>query len=320
MMKPVDAGESAPIRDLSTPRRTAKIRQTLLVVLLLNLLVAIAKLAYGLISGSLSMTADGINSLMDGAANVVGLIGLAIAARPPDPNHPYGHRRFETITALAIAMAMVLAVIQIVQEAWHRWQAGTIPEVTPFSFAIMGGTLLVNVGVTLWERRRGRELRSSILVADAKHTAADALVSISVIAGLAAVRFGFPTADLVLAIAVAGVITWGAWTIMRDAALTLSDTAAAPVEVIERAARTVPGVRGIHNIRTRSGEGLVWVDLHIQVDPHLRVEQAHEIASAVAARVEEELGQPADVTVHIEPATSRHLRPTRGYRPWHEER
>lgn len=319
-MKPVNAGESLPIRDLSTPRRTAKIRQTLLVVFLLNLLVAIAKLSYGLLSGSLSMTADGLNSLMDGAANVVGLIGLAIAARPPDPNHPYGHRRFETITALAIAMAMVLAVVQIVQEAWNRWQAGAAPEVTTLSFAIMGATLLVNVGVTLWERRRGRELQSSILVADAKHTAADALVSLSVIGGLAAVQLGFPTADLVLAIAVAGVIAWGAWTIMRDAALTLSDVAAAPVEVIERAARTVPGVRGVHNIRTRGGEGLVWVDLHIQVDPNLRVEQAHEIASAVAARVEEELGQPSDVTVHVEPATGQHLRPTRGYRPWQEER
>lgn len=319
-MQPVNVDKAPPNRELSTPHRTAKIRQTLLVVLLLNLLVAIAKLSYGLLSGSLSMTADGLNSLMDGAANVVGLIGLAIAARPPDPNHPYGHRRFETITALAIAMAMVLAVVQIVQEAWNRWQAGAVPEVTTFSFAIMGATLLVNLGVTLWERRRAQELHSSILGADAKHTAADALVSLSVIGGLAAVRLGFPTADLVLAIAVAGVIAWGAWTIMRDAALTLSDVAAAPVEVIEHAARTVPGVRGVHNIRTRGGEGLVWVDLHIQVDPNLRVEQAHEIASAVAARVEEELGQPADVTVHIEPATGRHLRPTRGYRPWQEKR
>jgi cation diffusion facilitator family transporter len=320
MMKPVNVDKAPSNRELSTPRRTAKIRQTLLVVFLLNLLVAIAKLSYGLLSGSLSMTADGLNSLMDGAANVVGLIGLAIAARPPDPNHPYGHRRFETITALAIAMAMVLAVVQIVQEAWNRWQAGAAPEVTTFSFAIMGATLLVNVGVTLWERRRARELHSSILGADAKHTAADALVSLSVIGGLAAVQLGFPTADLLLAVAVAGVIAWGAWTIMRDAALTLSDVAAAPVEVIERAARTVPGVRGVHNIRTRGGEGLVWVDLHVQVDPSLRVEQAHEIASAVAARVEEEIGQPSDVTVHIEPATGRHLRPTRGYRPWQEER
>lgn len=315
-MKPIHANQAAPSRELSTARRTAKIRQTLVVVLVLNLCVATAKLAYGLISGSLSMTADGLHSLMDSSANVVGLIGMSIAARPPDPSHPYGHRRFETITALAIAMAMVLAVFQILQEAWQRWQTGAVPEVTAYSFAVMGVTLVINIGVTLWERRRARELRSSILGADAKHTASDVLVSVSVIGGLAGVRLGYPVLDLLLGVAIAAVIAWVAWTIMRDAALTLSDVAAVPVEVVERAARAVPGVRGVHNIRTRGGEGLVWVDLHIQVDPHLRVEEAHDIASAVAARVEEELGQPADVTVHVEPAIERHLRPTRGYRPW----
>lgn len=317
-MQPGASRNRSPSDHVRPANRTVRIKQTLLVVLLLNLLVALAKLAYGLASGSLSMTADGLNSLMDGAANVVGLVGIAIAARPPDPNHPYGHRRFETITALAIAMAMVLAVLQILQEAWNRWQTGTTPDVTPVSFAVMGTTLLVNLGVTTWERRQARALQSSILSADAKHTAADALVSLSVIGGLAAVELGYPTADVVLAVAVAGVIAWGAWTIMRDAALTLSDVAAVPVDVVERAARAVSGVRGVHNVRTRGSEGMVWVDLHIQVDPRLPVEQAHDIASAVAARVEETIGQPADVTVHVEPATAPHLRPTRGYRPGEE--
>jgi cation diffusion facilitator family transporter len=315
-MRPVDLDRVPHSRVLSPASRTASIRQTLVVVLLLNLLVALAKLAYGLISGSLSMTADGFHSLMDGSANVVGLIGMSIAARPPDPSHPYGHRRFETITALVIAMAMVLVVVQIVQEAWRRWQTGTVPEVDAFSFAVMGVTLVVNIGVTAWERRRARELESSILRADAKHTAADALVSVSVIGALAGVRLGYPSLDVVLGVLIAVVIAWVAWTIIRDAALVLSDVAAVPVEVVERAALAIAGVQGVHNIRTRGGEGLVWVDLHIQVDPHLRVEDAHDIASAVAARVEEELGQPADVTVHIEPAVERHLRPTRGYRPW----
>jgi len=314
-MKPVDIDSVPHSRAPSSARRTAKIRQTLVVVLVLNLAVAFAKLAYGLISGSLSMTADGFHSLLDGSANVVGLIGISIAARPPDPSHPYGHRRFETITALIIAMVMVLVVVQIVQEAWRRWQTGSVPEVDAYSFAVIGMSLLINIGVTAWERRRARELQSSILQADAKHTASDALVSVSVIGALIGVRLGYPILDVVLGVLIAVVIGWVAWTIIRDAALSLSDVAAVPVEVVERAALAIVGVQGVHNIRTRGGEGLVWVDLHIQVDPHLRVEDAHEIASAVAERVEEELGQPADVTVHIEPAVERHLRPTRGYRP-----
>jgi cation diffusion facilitator family transporter len=298
--------------------RNQAIRTTLLAVLGLNLAVALAKLVVGSLTGSLAIFSDGLNSLLDASANVVGLVGMAVAARPPDPEHPYGHRRFEALTALVIAGAMGLLVVQILQEAWHRLQSGVRPEVSGLSFAVMATTLLVNVSVSTWERRRGRELRSPILSADAKHTAADALVSVAVIAGLVAVRLGYPLVDPLLAIGIAGVIGWGAWTIIRDAALTLSDTAVVPVEVIEEAVRRVAGVRGVHNIRTRGGDGLVWVDLHIQVDPELSVGEAHDIASTVAEAIEGALGQPADVTVHVEPALPEHLRATRGYRVWME--
>ncbi|MCS7246477.1 MAG: cation diffusion facilitator family transporter [Thermomicrobium sp.] len=298
--------------------RTRAIRRTLAVVLVLNLTVSVAKLVVGFLTGSLSILSDGLNSLFDASANVVGLVGMAVAARPPDPDHPYGHRRFEALTALVIAGAMGLLVVQILQEAWQRLQTGARPEVTALSFAVMAATLLVNLGVSTWERRRGRQLRSSILSADAKHTAADALVSTAVIVGLVAVRFGYPVVDALLAVGIAGVIGWGAWTIIRDAALTLSDTAVVPVETIEGAVRQVPGVEGVHNIRTRGGDGLVWVDLHIQVDPELSVREAHEIASEVARAVEEVVGQPADVTVHVEPALPEHLQLTRGYRIWTE--
>lgn len=296
-------------------QRTRTIQRVLLGILLLNVAVAAAKLGYGLFSNSLSMTADGLNSLLDGAANVVGLIGLAVAARPADPNHPYGHRRFETLTSLAIALFMILALFDIVQGSIHRLQNHQKPDVTLISFAVMAGTLIVNLGVTAWERQVGRRLGSSLLVANARHTASDVFVTLAVIAGLIAVRLGFGWADIALSFVVAGMIAWAAWIIVREAALSLSDVAVAPADQIERAARTVSGVRGIHNIRTRGGEGIIWVDLHIQVDPEMHVDQAHEIASAVAARIEQEIGETSDVTVHIEPADPTHLGPDRGYNP-----
>ncbi|MGA7673024.1 MAG: cation diffusion facilitator family transporter [Nitrolancea sp.] len=295
--------------------RARTIRTVLIGVLALNLLVAFAKLGYGLASNSLSMTADGLNSLLDGASNVVGLIGLAIAARPPDPNHPYGHRRFETLTSLCIALFMILALLEIVQQSIHRIQTGEHPDVTVISFAVMGITLVVNLAVTIWERRAGTRLNSSILIADARHTSTDVFATLAVIAGLVGVGLGFGWADVAFALIVAGVIARGAWMIIREAALSLSDVAAASTEEIDRAARTVPGVRGVHNIRTRGAEGLIWVDLHIQVDPEMHVDQAHDIASDVAERVERHLGSSADVTVHIEPADAAHLRPERNYRP-----
>ncbi|HVB64981.1 MAG TPA: cation diffusion facilitator family transporter [Nitrolancea sp.] len=300
---------------MSHAQRTRTIQRVLVGVLLLNVAVAVAKLGYGYHSNSLSMTADGLNSLLDGTSNVVGLIGLAIAARPADPNHPYGHRRFETLTSLAIALFMILALFEIVQGSIHRLQNNEKPEVTLISFVVMVGTLLVNLIVTAWERRAGRRLNSSILIADARHTASDVFVTLSVIAGLIATGIGFSWADIALAFVVAGVIAWGAWLIVREAALSLSDVAAASKELIERAARTVSEVRGVHNIRTRGGDGMIWVDLHIQVDPEMHVDQAHEIASEVAVLIEREIGETSDVTVHIEPADPLHLRPERGYHP-----
>lgn len=295
--------------------RTRRIQHVLVTVLVLNLAVAGAKLGYGLFTNSLSMTADGLNSLMDGASNIVGLVGIAVAARPPDPNHPYGHRRFETLTSLGIALFMLLALAQILQQSWSRWHSDVVPDVTSLSFLVMSATLIVNVFVTLWERRAGQRLNSSILLADARHTLSDVFVTISVIGGLVVVRLGYAWADPLLALVVAVVIAWGAWMIVRDAALSLTDGAAVAAPDVESAARSVQGVEGVHNVRTRGGDGMVWVDLHIQVDPDLRVDRAHEIASNVAERVEHEIGETADVTVHVEPADPSHLKPERGFRP-----
>lgn len=312
---------TAPERPVASHHsRQQRVRFVLLVVLGLNVAVAGAKIGMGLAIGSLAMSADGFHSLLDGASNIVALIALAVASRPPDPNHPYGHHRFETLTSLGIASFMMLALFGILQGAWSRLQSGGAPDVTSLSFAVMGATLAVNVFVTLWERRAGRQLNSSLLIADSRHTITDIFVSLSVIGSLIAVWIGLNWADLVVSVIIAGAIGWGAWSIVRDASLSLSDVAVRKSREIEQAVLTVPGVMGTHNIRSRGAEGRVWIDLHIQVDPAMSVDQAHDIASNVARRVEDDFSRPADVTVHIEPADERHLRTERGYDPEHESR
>ncbi len=317
-LRVIDGGNEPP-RDeqprVATREREHGIRVVLMTVLALNLAVAVAKIGFGFYSSSLAITADGFHSLLDALANVVALVGIVVASRPPDPNHAYGHRRYETLTSLGIAGLMLLALFGLVQGAWSRLQSGGEPDVSTLSFIVMGVTLSVNVAVTLWERRAARRLSSTLLMADARHTTSDILVSISVIASLIAVQIGFGWADAGITLAIAAAIAWGAWSIVRDASLVLTDAVAAEADAIADAVRSVPGVRGTHNIRTRGGEGYVWVDLHVQVDPGMPVTDAHEIASAVARRVESELGDSADVTVHIEPADERHLRAERGHDP-----
>lgn len=307
--------DTARLRQREHPGgRQRRIRVVLLVILALNGAVAAAKISAGLLIGSLALSADGLHSLLDGAANLVALIGIAVASRPPDRDHPYGHQRFETLTSLAIAGFMFLALAGILQGVWGRLQdGGSPPHFSLLGVGVIGVTLAVNIGVTLWERREARRLNSSLLLADSRHTLSDVAVSISVLVSFGLVWLGFGWADLAVSILIAGVLGWSAWQIVRDASLTLSDTAVEEPANIREVVLAVPGVQGAHAIRSRGGDGLVWVDLHIQVDPSLNVEEGHAIASQVSRRVEAEFATPADVTVHVEPAKDHHLRGERGH-------
>jgi Co/Zn/Cd efflux system component len=164
--------------------RERDIRRVLWIVLGLNIAVALAKLLYGLSSHSVAMQADGIHSFFDGASNVVGLIGMWFAARPADQSHPYGHGKFETFTAAAIALMLGVAGYTVARGAISSLQGEGVAQVGIGSFAVMISTLAVNLGVTTWEARAGRRLSSEVLVADSRHTLSDVLVSSGVIVSL----------------------------------------------------------------------------------------------------------------------------------------
>ena len=282
--------------------RMRSIRRVLWAILFLNLAVAAAKYFYGLASGSASMQADGIHSVFDSAGNVVGLVGIALAARPADEGHPYGHAKFETYASLVIGVLLLLAAFEVGSGAVGRLATGTFTaSVTPASFVVMVGTLCVNVGFTLYERRAAKRLRSEILAADASHTLSDALVSVGVIVGLALVSLGFPAADPVMALVVTAAILVTAFDVFKHALATLSDKARIPEEDLRATALEVEGVRDVHRIRTRGTEGEVYADLHVLVAPEMTVGKAHRLADAVEAAVQRRFPNVIEVLVHIEP-------------------
>ena len=282
--------------------RMRSIRRVLWTILLLNLGVAAAKYAWGTISGSASMQADGIHSVFDSAGNVVGLVGISLAARPADAGHPYGHAKFETYASLVIGVLLLLAAFEVGSSAAAKLAAGSYTaEVGPMSFVVMAGTLAVNLGVTVYERRFAKRLKSEVLAADANHTLSDALVSVGVIAGLAAVALGFPMADPIMALVVTAAILATAYDVFKHALATLSDRARIPEGDLHAAALAVPGVRGVHRIRTRGTEGEVYADLHVLVDPSMTVADAHRLADEVEADIKERFANVIEVLVHIEP-------------------
>ena len=142
-----------------------------------------------------------------------------------------------------------------------------VRPVTPVSFIVMVGTLAVNIEVTTYERRCAKRLKSEVLAADANHTLSDALVSIGVIVGLAAVALGFPMADPIMALVVTVAILATAYDVFKHALATLSDHARIPDKDVQAVAMGVPGVQDAHHIRTRGTEGEVYADLHVLVAP-----------------------------------------------------
>ncbi len=286
--------ETAP----SDARRAA--RRVLAIVLVLNLAVAAAKLLVGWLIDSISMVADGFHSLTDSASNVIGLAGLTLASRPPDEDHPYGHHKIETLAALSIGGLLALTAWEIFQSCIERLHAGGAPDVTAASLAVMGVTIAVNLGVSSYERRRGEALGSEVLRADAAHTRSDVYVSLGVIGSLLAVRWGYPQVDLVAALVITAIIARAAFQILRQSAEHLVDPAVLPVERVHEVALAVPGVEGVHKVRTRGRPGAGYADLHVQLRPDLRLDQAHVIGHLVDERLRRELGL-ADVVVHVEP-------------------
>ncbi|MEC4175851.1 cation diffusion facilitator family transporter [Adlercreutzia sp. R7] len=281
-----------------------QVERVLWIVLLLNMAVAAAKFFYGLASGSASMQADGIHSVFDSLGNVIGLIGIAVAARPADTEHPYGHSKFETYGSLAIGVLLLVAAFEVGSGAVAKLASQSYTaQVTPVSFVVMVGTLAVNLGVTLYERRAGRRLHSEILAADAAHTLSDAFVSIGVIAGLAFVAAGYPVADPIMALLVTVAILFSAVSVFRAGLRTLSDHARIPSDEVAAAAEKVPGIRQVHAVRTRGTEAEVYCDMHVLVDPQMTVLAAHDLGDEVERAVKAAFPAVKEVLVHIEPDT-----------------
>lgn len=282
--------------------RIRAVRRVLWWVLVLNVAVAAAKLIYGLLIDSVSVTADGFHSLFDGTSNIIGLIGLSVAARPADRSHPYGHAKFETFASAAIGAMLMLAAWRVGSSALERLQnPGAGPSVDAVSFVVMVGTLIVNVVVTTLEHRAGQRLGSQVLKADASHTASDVLVTVSVIAGLVAVRLGYPIADPVLGLVVSAFIVVTGVRVLASAGETLADAAQIDPAAVCAFVLELDGVRGCHDVRTRGSESGVYVDLHVQVDPAISVAQGHAIAEQVEEAIGNGFDEVVDVIAHLEP-------------------
>ena len=287
---------------LTSAARAHAVRRVLWLVLAFNLAVTAVKIGLGLYTGALAVVADGFHSLVDSTSNLVGLLGVWVAARPADANHPYGHQKFEAIATLGIGGLLLIAAFEIGRGAVVRLLGSAeIARVSPTAIGLMALTFVVNVGITLYEARASRRLNSLVLAADAANTRADLFVTLSVIGALIGTRLGLAWLDPLVAGAVVLLLFRAAFDILRSTSGVLTDQAVADPSVVGNIAQSVPGVTAVSAVRSRGRDDAAHVDLNIRVNPAMDANQAHSVASEVEHRIAEAMPGVVDTVVHIEP-------------------
>lgn len=283
--------------------RSDAVRRVLWGILLANLAVVGAKLVVGVAAGSLAVLGDAIHSTADAMNNILALVIVRAAAKPPDEDHPYGHGKFETLGTLAIVGFMSITCFELVRDAIGRLLVSrTPPLLSDVQLAVLLATLALNVFVAWYEHRRGEQLQSDLLLADAAHTRVDVFITIGVVAGMLIARRGWWWVDPIIALAIAGLIVRIGIRIFRHALPVLVDERATPTATIQSLAESVDGVRGAYRIRSRGGSRsqVRYAEVTIAVDGSANVADAHIIADRVEALLKRDLTL-TEVTVHVEP-------------------
>ena len=281
-----------------------QVRWVLAYIFFLKILVALIKLVFGSIAGSLSMIADSFHSFFDSTSNVIGLIAIKIASKPPDRDHPYGHSKYESFATIAIAILIFLACFELLQGAWSRLSSGDYSglNIEAITVAAMIVTIVVNILVAGYERKKGVQLSSPFLEADSMHTKTDIYVSVSVLASFLLAKAGYPIFDPIVAVFIAAIIVKTGFDIIKSSSSVLCDTSMLDEAKVMAIVSSVNGVKNCHRIRTRGSEGEVYVDLHIWVDSNLPIGKAHEISHQVEKELRKNFPSVKDVVVHTEPS------------------
>ena len=279
-----------------------RVRRILWIILVLNMTVAIAKIVVGSIIKSSSVTADGFHSLTDGSSNIIGLIGIRLASKPVDTDHPYGHGKFETLSGLFISCMLFILSGNIVLEAARKFINPVAPDITVESLIMLLGTLIVNILVSLLEYKKGKELDSAILISDSMHTRSDIFISTGVLITLMAIKLGLPPfIDSAVSLIVAGFILYAGYEIFKLNRDILVDRAAIDVDRIKEIAVSFDEVMDVHSIRSRGDKNSLFIDMHIMTKPDLSIEESHHLVHSIEDRIRNDITQNAQVSAHIEP-------------------
>ncbi len=269
-----------------------------------NIFQALIKIGFGILGQSAALVADGIHSLSDLLSDLLVITAVKLGSREADHDHPYGHRRFETIATVILGGSLITIGGAI---AWTVMERMAHPEHLPvpnsLSLGVAALSILINEWLYQYTKRIAKTTRSKLLLANALHQRSDAISSLVVLFGIGAVMLGYPLADAVAAIVVALMVAKIGLNLMLESIKELVDTSLPPklVAEIRAAIHEIDGVEGIHLLRTRQMGEDALIDAHIVVDPRITVSEGHMISDIVRDDLIRRFDDVMDVLVHVDP-------------------
>ncbi len=283
--------------------RTKASQKITLIGAVVDFLLAIFKVISGMLGNSGALIADGIHSFSDLLSDGVVLYAAKHANEEADEDHPYGHKRFETVATLGLAIILAIVGIGIIYDAIERLDN---PNILSYSTLLFGVTALsiLSKELLFWVTIKvAKTYKSNMLKANAWHHRSDALSSVVVLVGIFGSLNGYPYLDGVAAIIVGLMVMAIAWELGLNATKELVDTSIdiKEVEKLRKAIGMISGVNSVHSLRTRKIGHAISADVHVQVDPFLSVSEGHIITISVERVAKECLEDLHDVTVHIDP-------------------
>lgn len=265
--------------------------------------LAIKYVAY-LLTGSVALYSDALESIINVATATAAIVAIRFAALPPDQNHPYGHQKAEYLSAVAVGVLIILAALAILYEAYRGFVAPRPIEAPAAGLAVSMGATLLN---GLWSRfliQQGQAHRSAALKADGKHLLADVVTSLGVLVGVALVVVtGIERLDPAIAALVALHVLWSGGGVVRDNASALMDEAAPPEELARIKtiiAESAAGAIEVHALRTRNAGKATFIDFHLVVSSAMTVGDAHDICDRIEGALKSAL-PGCLIAIHVEP-------------------
>ncbi len=283
-----------------TKKFSPETKNVLWMIFFFNLLVLIIKIFAGIITRSLSILGDAAHSAADTLNNLVGLVVLKFASEPPDKEHPYGHGKYETLAAFAIIVFLAIACVEIVHGSFNRLiHPVKLPLFKNEVVWLLIITLIINLFVWLYERQKGKQLKSDLLIADSSHTGSDVLITLSVLASQFFIAKGMYLIDPIVAILITGFIAKAGYEIVTSTVPILVDEAWLDPKLVSETVMSVKDVIDCYDIYSRRGPYSAFIECKIKVVPK-DLYTAHQVADKVEDKLKNDYGN-CKVTVHVEP-------------------